>query len=110
MLLRAAFLLALGYMIALGRSQSDPETLRLALLREVSRLSNPRFGVEHTITDVMQQVRRYFHGSSCVMVSRRLPSPRWVLRIINEAGARVADLPEQGGQDATGPLLMSLLK
>jgi signal transduction histidine kinase len=107
-LLRAAFLLALGYMIARWGEANLTQKRRLALLREVSRLSNPRFGVEHTITDVMQQVRRYFHASSCVMVSRRLPSPRWVLRIINEAGARVADLPVQDSKDATAPLLMSL--
>lgn len=107
-LLRAAFLLALGYMIARWGEANLTQKRRLALLREVSRLSNPRFGVEHTITDVMQQVRRYFRASSCVMVSRRLPSPRWVLRIINEAGARMADLPVQDSGDATAPLLMSL--
>lgn len=106
-LLRSAFLLALGYMIARWGEANLAQKRRLALLREVSRLSNPRFGVEHTITDVMQQVRRFFHASSCVMVSRRLGSPRWMLRIINDGGARVADLPPQDSTDAA-PLLMSL--
>lgn len=106
-LLRSAFLLALGYMIARWGEANLAQKRRLALLREVSRLSNPRFGVEHTITDVMQQVRRFFQASSCVMVSRRLGSPRWQLRIINDGGARVADLPAQESSDAA-PLLMSL--
>lgn len=106
-LLRSAFLLALGYMIARWGESNLAQKRRLGLLREVSRLSNPRFGVDHTITDVMQQVRRFFRASSCVMVSRRRNSPRWMLRIINEGGARVADLPPQDSSD-TAPLMMSL--
>jgi signal transduction histidine kinase len=106
-LLRAAFLLSLGYMIARWGEANLLQRRRLALLRDVSRLSNPRFGVDHTITDVMQRVREFFHASSAVMVSRRTASPRWMLRIINGSGARVADLPSQSSAD-TGPLMMSL--
>ncbi len=106
-LLRASFLLSLGYMIARWGEANLLQKRRLALLRDVSRLSNPRFGVEHTITDVMQRVREFFQASSCVMVSRLSASPRWTLRIINAAGARGADLPTQSGFDA-GPLMMSL--
>ncbi|SHG50667.1 Histidine kinase [Massilia sp. CF038] len=107
-LLRAAFLLALGYMIARWGEANLVQKRRLALLRDVSRLSNPRFGVEHTINDVLQRVRHFFQASSCVMVSRRLRSPRWALRVINDAGASVADLPADDNSDATAPLLMSL--
>jgi signal transduction histidine kinase len=106
-LLRAAFLLSLGYMIARWGEANLLQKRRLALLRDVSRLSNPRFGIEHTITDVMQRVRAFYHASSGVMVSRRSASPRWMLRIINDAGARAADLPPQSSADA-GPLMMSL--
>lgn len=106
-LLRAAFLLALGYMIARWGEANLVQKRRLGLLREVSQLSNPRFGVEHTITDVMQKVRSFFKANSCVMVSRRTASPSWMLRIINETGARIADLPSQASSDAA-PLLMSL--
>lgn len=106
-MLRAAFLLALGYMIARWGEANLAQKRRLALLREVSRLSNPRFGVEQTIADVMEQVRRYFHGSACVAVNRRLGAPRWTMRIMTAAGPRVADLPEQG-EGMVAPLMMSL--
>ena len=106
-LLRAAFLLALGYMIARWGEANLLQQRRLALLRDVSRLSNPRFGVEHTIADVMQRVRQFYAANTCVMVSRRAASPRWMLRIINDAGARAADLPAQTSADV-GPLMMSL--
>lgn len=106
-LLRSAFLLSLGYMIARWGESHLLQKRRLALLRDVSRLSNPRFGIEHTITDVMQRVREFFQADSGVMVSRRSASPRWMLRIFNDSGASTADLPAQSGADA-GPLMMSL--
>ncbi len=106
-LLRAAFLLSLGYMIARWGEANLLQKRRLALLRDVSRLSNPRFGIDHTISDVMQRVRQFFHADSGVMVSRRAASARWMLRIFNASGARGADLPPQSGSD-TGPLMMSL--
>lgn len=106
-LLRSAFLLSLGYMIARWGEAHVLQKRRLALLRDVSHLSNPRFGIEHTITDVMQRVREFFRADSGVMVSRRTASPRWMLRIYNDSGARAADLPAQSGAD-TGPLMMSL--
>lgn len=106
-LLRSAFLLALGYMIARWGEANLLQKRRLALLRDVSQLSNPRFGVEHTIQNVLQRVRQFFEAGSCVMVSRRIASPRWILRIINEHRASATDLAYQDGNDA-GPLLMSL--
>lgn len=106
-LLRAAFLLSLGYMIARWGEANLRQRRRLALLRDVSRLSNPRFGVEHTITDVMQRLREFFQASSAVMVSRRAASPRWTLRIFNAGSGGAADLPSQAGSDA-GQLMMSL--
>ena len=105
--LRSAFLLALGSMIARWGETNLVQKRRLALLREVSRLSNPRFGVEHTITDVMQRVRLFFAASSCAMVSRRVNSPRWTLRMLNAQGARAADLPDHA-DGSVAQLLMSL--
>ncbi len=106
-LLRSAFLLALGYMIARWGETNLVQKRRLALLRDVSRLSNPRFGVEHTITDVMQRVRLFFAAGSCAMVNRKRGSPRWTLRMLNEQGARAADLPDHA-DGSVAQLLMSL--
>ncbi|MFD2270613.1 hypothetical protein ACFS07_04395 [Undibacterium arcticum] len=56
LLLRTTFLLALGYMIAYwGGSEVAQKKRRLALLRDVSQLSNPRFGVDHTIASVLEK-------------------------------------------------------
>ena len=106
-LLRSAFLLALGYMIARWGEANLVQKRRLALLREVSRLSNPRFGVEHTIHDVMHRVRLFFGACTCAIVNRRQDAPRWTLRMMNQGGARAADLPGQA-DGGMAQLLMSL--
>nr|WP_217346619.1 histidine kinase [Noviherbaspirillum sp. L7-7A]MBV0881087.1 histidine kinase [Noviherbaspirillum sp. L7-7A] len=70
LLLRATFLLALGYMISRWGQSELTSRRRLALLRDVSRLSNPRFGVDHTVTSVMRKTLEFFSADSCVLVVR----------------------------------------
>ena len=70
LLLRTTFLLAFGYMCAYWGAAKVGLTRRLALLRDVSHLSNPRFGVDHTITTVLEKTRLYFKGNSCILVIR----------------------------------------
>lgn len=70
LLLRATFLLALGYMIARWGQSEMALRKRLALLRDVNQLSNPRFGVDHTVTSVMRKTLEFFGGDSCVLVVR----------------------------------------
>jgi len=68
LLLRATFLLALGYMIAFWGGLLVDQRRRLALLRDVSRLSNPRFGVQHTLDSLMGKILRFYGGTTCVLV------------------------------------------
>jgi len=67
-LLRSVCLLVLGYMIAAwGRSEMMLKR-RLALLKDVSRLSNPRFGVDHTIGSIMERLRTFYNGDTCLLI------------------------------------------
>jgi signal transduction histidine kinase len=68
LLLRATFVLALGYMIAFWGGLAVDQRRRLALLRDVSRLSNPRFGVQHTLDSLMDKILRFYGGSTCVLL------------------------------------------
>ena len=88
LLLRATFLLALGYMIIYwGRAKVELKR-RLALLRAVSRLSNPRFGVDHTVTGILEKIQRFFlDSSSCLLVVRDKESGACSLRTIRQGGA-----------------------
>lgn len=68
LLLRTIFLLIFGYMCALWGESKVVSKQRIALLRDVVRLSNPRFGVDHTISSVLEKTRRFFKGNACILV------------------------------------------
>lgn len=102
-LLRSAFLLALGYFIAVWGESNLRQKRGLALLRDVSSLSNPRFGIDRTIASLMERSRTYFSADSCILVSQRPGSRRWLLRIARPEGPLTEPLGE-----ALAPSLMSL--
>lgn len=68
LLLRLTFLLVFGYLSARwGESQVELKR-RLVLLRNVSKLSNPRFGVEQTLRSTLQQTAAFFRARRCICV------------------------------------------
>jgi signal transduction histidine kinase len=79
-LLRAAFLLGLGLMVSRWGEVLLNGKRRIALLRDVSGLSNPRFGVDHTIASVLEQTRHFFGASSCLVLVRDGATDEWRLR------------------------------
>lgn len=83
LLLRLTFLLTLGYMIAYWGESEITQKRRLALLRDVSQLSNPRFGIDHTIASVLDKIRLYFDGSSCVLLLRDEELATWSVRTVS---------------------------
>jgi len=82
LLLRTTFVLALGYMIAFWGGLAVDQRRRLALLRDVSRLSNPRFGVQHTLDSLMEKILLFYGGSTCVLVMQDA-SGRWTLNTVH---------------------------
>jgi len=69
-LLRPVYLLVLGYMIAYWGGLEIELKRRLALLKDVNTLSNPRFGVGHTISTIMKRVREHYDADACLLVVR----------------------------------------
>ena len=82
LLLRSTFLLALGYMIAFWGGLSVDQRRRLALLRDVSRLSNPRFGVQHTLDSLMAKILRFYGGGTCVLLMQDAKGG-WMLNTVH---------------------------
>lgn len=82
LLLRSSFLLALGYISAHWGESKVALNRQLALLRDVSQLSNPRFGVDHTLTRVLDTTRVFFKAKSCVLVLRDKDTEGCTLRSI----------------------------
>lgn len=71
-LVRPVYLMVLGYMIAYWGEFHVSSTERLALLRDVTTLSNPRFGIDRTIANVLRRLRAFYHADACVLLT---PSP-----------------------------------
>lgn len=63
-----AVLVVLGYMTASFGGFEITLKRRLALLKDVSRLSNPRFGVDRTIGMVVERLRAFYDADACLLV------------------------------------------
>jgi hypothetical protein len=96
--------LALGYMIAYWGGMGVAQRRRLRLLRDVSRLSNPRFGVDQTIATMLIQTRDFYHASNCLLLMRDSGDELWQLHSSGapDGRASLSRLPE----GAAAPLLV----
>ena len=88
-LLRPVYLLVLGYMIAYWGGFEIELKQRLALLKEVNTLSNPRFGVGHTVGSIMKRVRAFYDADAGLLVLRDSASGGY--RLTRVARATAAD-------------------
>ena len=67
-LFRPLSLLVLGYMVSYWGGLHVSFAARLRLLKEVSALSNPRFGIDRTIANVLRVARDFYQAASAVLV------------------------------------------
>lgn len=67
-LLRPTYLLVLGYLMAYWGGHEIKLKQRLSLLREVINLSNPRFGVSHTIGSMLAKIQSFYDADGCFLV------------------------------------------
>ena len=105
-MLRATFLLALGYMIAHWGGMAMIQRQRMALLHAVSQMSNPRFGVDRTISSVLEQTRQFYGAHSCILLMHDNSAASWTLRAASAANAGRPIHASNLAQDAAAPLLV----
>ena len=82
-LLRPTSLFVLGYMIACWGGAETMFRRRLALLKDVSLLANPRFGVDRTFGSLMERLRAFYAADMCMLVMAELPPGGYTLRRVN---------------------------
>jgi signal transduction histidine kinase len=68
-LIRPVYLLLLGYMISYWGGQEIKSKRQLVLLKDINRLSNPRFGVNRTLSGIINQLRAFYDADSCILIS-----------------------------------------
>lgn len=104
-LLRATFLLALGYMIAHWGGMAMAQRSRLGLLHKVSQLSNPRFGMDRTTSSVLEHTRQFYRASSTILLMRDNHAEHWSLRAASQANADRTIQANNLNDAAAAPLL-----
>ncbi|PYS81253.1 MAG: hypothetical protein DMF67_17515 [Acidobacteria bacterium] len=67
-LLRPIYLLVLGYMMAYWGGREIRLKRRLSLLKEITTLSNPRFGVSQTVGSMLGQLQAFYDADDCSLV------------------------------------------
>lgn len=67
-LLRPIYLFVLGYMMAYWGGRELKLKRELNLLRELSGLANPRFGLAYTLDSIMRRLRAFYGAERCLLV------------------------------------------
>ncbi|WP_269759605.1 hypothetical protein [Variovorax sp. E3] len=105
LLMRTTFLLALGHMIVHWGGSKLGLQRRLALLSDVSQLSNPRFGAGRTIARTMEKTLAFFRASHCILLTRDTSTGNWILRTLRKDDACEHVSVETIGHIAESPLM-----
>jgi signal transduction histidine kinase len=106
-LLRPLTLLALGYMIATWGGAQARNIGRMNLLKEISLISNPRFGADRTIAINLDLLRRFFGAESCFLISVERDPEQYSIRLSDRLSPEEA-LTAKPLDDAFGRRLIDL--
>lgn len=68
LMLRPMQLLILGYMISRWGGFKINLRNQLQLLKDVTVMSNPRFGIDRTITGVLEKLRGFYDADACLLL------------------------------------------
>jgi len=86
-LLRAVMLVVLGYMIAYWGASEIELKRRLKLLKDVTNLSNPRFGIERTIVLGLERLREFYNARETILVYSLHSSENYQLLRVNRGNS-----------------------
>jgi signal transduction histidine kinase len=74
------YLVVFGYLLACWGARELAARRRLVLLKEISRLSNPRFGVDRIVGTTMERLRSFYDADTCLIVASDSASDTYTLR------------------------------
>ena len=106
-LIRPAFLLTLGYMMARWGEQEIQLKRRLDLLRNLATSANPRFGMNRTLGRMMHALMHHFGAERCALILHEDEAAERTLRRCSRDEAESAAFPQELPESAAR-LLLSL--
>lgn len=105
-LLRPIMLLALGFIMARWGEYELTLRRRLRLLKDLTQLANPRFGVERTIGLLLERLRLFYDADTCTMLLRGQPGTDCVLLRATRSDPESAAVAQKVSTEAGGRLLV----
>ena len=103
--LHVSYIACLGVVTARWSGHDFTLHRRLALLRDVQTLSNPRFGVDRTIGSLLARLRDFYDAEVCLLVEKRVDEDKWWIRRCDRARSSGAVREEAVPQDLENSLL-----
>ena len=100
-LLRAVYLASIGYLLAYWGGSETMHKRRLAMLKDVSRLSNTRYGVDQTIDSIMRKLREFYDADTCLLINTDPVANAHTVRRVNRRHADAAESVEFVGDEAS---------
>ena len=98
-LLRPISLLVLGYMMAYWGGSEVESKRRLAFLKDISMLSNPRFGMDRMLDTLLERLRVFYDADTCLLVMYAPATARYHLRRADRQALHAAEkqlaIPEE---------------
>jgi signal transduction histidine kinase len=94
-LIRPAFLLTLGYMMARWGEQEIQLKRRLDLLRALATSANPRFGMNRTLGRMMHALLHHFGAEGCALILHEDEAAERTLRRVSREEAESAAFPQE---------------
>lgn len=98
--LRAVYLAVIGYLMAYWGGSETTHKRRLALLKDVSQSSNPRFGVDQTIDSIMRKLRVFYDADTCLLINTSPVDNALTLRRIERRHSESRNRVESVGAEA----------
>ena len=68
-LLRGIYLGFFGYMISYWGGKELTYIRQLAVLKDISKLSNPRFGVDQTMASILSKILQFYDAGECLLIT-----------------------------------------
>lgn len=99
-LLRPVCLASIGYLMAYWGGSETTHKRRLALLKDVSRSSNPRFGIEQTIGSIMKKLCEFYDADTCLVINTHPASDAHILRRVDRRHDELSNRVESAGTEA----------
>ena len=107
--LYAASVLMLGYLASSWADIQLSLLRQLSFLKDVATLSNPRFGVDRTIANLLDRIRTYYDADACLVLTPIPNSDKVVIRR-RSAGSGTEGMVGEVAAVSVAPLLAVLEK